>query len=166
MYFSVMLGGTYLYEFFMISPKNAEVMAPVGSFESLAAAIKAGTDSVYFGVTQLNMRAKAAHNMTLEDLGKIAHIAQESNVKTYLVVNTLLYDHDTIVMRKIVDSAKENDIDAIIAFDFACMFEDSKIWPEKNLFFGGVNAAGYDAVKKDLWAVSDPRQNGCAVVLD
>ena len=105
----------------MISPENAEIMAPVGSFESLAAAINAGADSVYFGVTQLNMRAKAAHNMTLDDLGEIARIAQENTVKTYLVVNTLLYDHDILAMKKIVDAAKKNHIDAIIAFDFACV---------------------------------------------
>jgi putative protease len=105
----------------MIKPQEAEIMAPVGSFESLSAAINAGADSVYFGVTQLNMRAKAAHNMTIADLGEIAHIAHKNDVKTYLVVNTLLYDHDVLVMRKIVDTAKENDIDAIIAFDFACV---------------------------------------------
>ncbi|PID52561.1 MAG: collagenase-like protease [Candidatus Moraniibacteriota bacterium] len=105
----------------MISLDKAEIMAPVGSFESLAASIHAGADSVYFGVTQLNMRAKAAHNMTLTDLDKIAQIAHDSGVKTYLVVNTLLYDHDTVVMRKIVDTAKASDIDAIIAFDFACV---------------------------------------------
>lgn len=105
----------------MINLKRVEIMAPVGSFESLTASINAGADSVYFGVTQLNMRAKAAHNMTIEDLGKIARIAHNSKVKTYLVVNTLLYDHDIVVMKKIIDSAKENDIDAIIAFDFACV---------------------------------------------
>ncbi|MEN8252633.1 MAG: peptidase U32 family protein, partial [Patescibacteria group bacterium] len=65
--------------------------------------------------------AKAAHNMTIEDLSEIAKIAHENNVKTYLVVNTLLYDHDIVVMKKIVDAAKENEIDAIIAFDFACV---------------------------------------------
>ena len=84
----------------MIEPQNAEVMAPVGSFESLSAAINAGADSVYFGVTQLNMRAKAAHNMTIDDLAEIVKIAYKNNVKTYLVVNTLLYDHDIFVMRK------------------------------------------------------------------
>jgi putative protease len=105
----------------MRKPQEAEIMAPVGSFESLSAAINAGADSVYFGVTQLNMRAKAAHNMTISDLGEIACIARKNDVKTYLVVNTLLYDHDVLVMRKIVDAAKENDIDAIIAFDFACV---------------------------------------------
>ncbi|PID99684.1 MAG: collagenase-like protease, partial [Acidobacteria bacterium] len=96
-------------------------MAPVGDFASLAAAINAGADSVYFGVTQLNMRAKAASNMTLDDLGEIADIAHKNGVKTYLAVNTLLYDHDTAVMRKMIDRAKAHGIDAIIAFDFACV---------------------------------------------
>ncbi|HIP50053.1 MAG TPA: U32 family peptidase [Candidatus Pacebacteria bacterium] len=105
----------------MIELRDVEVMAPVGSFESLSAAINAGADSVYFGVTQLNMRAKAAHNMTIDDLAEIVRIANENNVKTYLVVNTLLYDHDIFVMRKIVDVAKRNGVDAIIAFDFACV---------------------------------------------
>ncbi len=105
----------------MINPLKVEVMAPVGSFASLAAAINAGADSVYFGVTQLNMRARAADNMTIDDLEKIAHIAHKKNIKTYLVVNTLLYDHDIVIMKKIIDAAKQSNIDAIIAFDFACV---------------------------------------------
>ena len=105
----------------MNNPQNAEIMAPIGSFASLAAAINAGADSVYFGVTQLNMRVRAADNMTIVDLGKIAKISHESNVKTYLVVNTLLYDHDIEVMQKIIDAAKKNEVDAIIASDFACV---------------------------------------------
>ena len=103
----------------MIDTKDVEIMAPAGSFESLAAAIKGGCNSVYFGVTQLNMRARAAANLTLADLAEVADICQKKNVKTYLAVNTLLYDHDTKIMRKLVDAAKTNHIDAIIAFDFA-----------------------------------------------
>lgn len=103
----------------MIKPNQVEIMAPAGSFESLAAAIKGGCDSVYFGVTQLNMRARAAANLTLADLAEVARICHEKDVKAYLAVNTLLYDHDTKIMRKLVDAAKENHIDAIIAFDFA-----------------------------------------------
>lgn len=103
----------------MIEPKDAEIMAPVGSFESLAAAIQAGCDSIYFGVTQLNMRAKAAANLTLADLKEIMRICHEHKVKAYLAVNTLLYDHDVVIMRKLVDAAKENGVDAVIAFDFA-----------------------------------------------
>ncbi len=105
----------------MIKPSKAEIMAPVGSYEALSTAINAGADSVYFGVVQLNMRAKAADNFTLNDLENIASKCHKNNVKAYLVVNTLLYDHDVNMMRKIVDSAKENNIDAIIAFDFACV---------------------------------------------
>ncbi|MFZ3031793.1 MAG: peptidase U32 family protein [Candidatus Moraniibacteriota bacterium] len=109
----------------MIKPSDVEIMAPAGSFESLAAAIKGGCDSVYFGVTQLNMRARAAANLTLADLAEVARICHETparrggHIKAYLAVNTLLYDHDTVIMRKLVDAAKENNIDAVIAFDFA-----------------------------------------------
>ncbi len=105
----------------MIDPREAEIMAPVGSFTSLTAALQGGCDSIYFGVTQLNMRARAADNLTLVDLAEVARICHEKKVKTYLAVNTLLYDHDTIIMRKIVDAAKENGIDAIIGFDFATL---------------------------------------------
>lgn len=103
----------------MIHPREAEIMAPVGGYESLAAALQAGADSVYFGVTQLNMRARSADNLSLGDLKDIADICQKQGVKTYLTVNTLLYNHDIAIMRQIVDIAKESGIDAIIAFDFA-----------------------------------------------
>jgi len=98
-----------------------EIMAPAGSFESLEAAIKAGADSVYFGVTQLNMRARASANFTIEDMGEIVARAKKANVLTYLVVNTLLYDHDMSIVHKLIDAAKECGVDAIIAFDFAAM---------------------------------------------
>lgn len=98
-----------------------EIMAPAGSFESLEAAIKAGADSVYFGVTQLNMRARASANFTIEDMGEIVARAKKAGVLTYLVVNTLLYDHDMDIVRKLIDAAKKYGVDAIIAFDFAAM---------------------------------------------
>lgn len=98
---------------------SVEIMAPAGSYESLQAAIKAGANSVYFGIEQLNMRARAANNFTTEDLKKIVAICKEANVKTYLTVNTILYDHDIILMKKIVDSAKEFGVTAIIASDIA-----------------------------------------------
>ena len=98
-----------------------EIMAPAGSFESLEAAIKAGADSVYFGVTQLNMRARASANFTIEDMGKIVARAKKAKVLTYLVVNTLLYDHDMDIVRKLINAAKKYGVDAIIAFDFAAM---------------------------------------------
>lgn len=104
-----------------------EIMAPAGSFESLEAAIKAGADSVYFGVTQLNMRARASANFTIEDMGKIVARAKKAKVLTYLVVNTLLYDHDMDIVRKLINAAKKYGVDAIIAFDFAAMNYCNKI---------------------------------------
>ncbi len=98
-----------------------EIMAPAGSFASLEAAIKAGADSVYFGVTQLNMRARAAANFTFEDMAEIVKRAKEAKILTYLVVNTLLYDHDINIAKKLVDEAKKTGVDAIIAFDFSVL---------------------------------------------
>ncbi len=101
--------------------KNIEIMAPVGSFESLAAAIQAKANSVYFGIEQLNMRAKSSNNFTTNDLKEIVKIAKENNVKTYLTVNTILYDYDLHLMRNIVDIAKISGISAIIASDQAAI---------------------------------------------
>lgn len=98
-----------------------ELMAPAGSYESLMAAIKAGCNSVYFGVEQLNMRARAANNFTLDDLNRIAAIGKEHGIKTYLTLNTILYDHDISLMKRIVDAAKASGITAIIASDHAVM---------------------------------------------
>jgi U32 family peptidase len=101
--------------------KRIEIMAPAGSFEALDAAIKAGADSVYFGVAQLNMRAKAANNFSLEDLETITKICKEKNIKTYLTVNTVMYNHDIILMKKIIDAAKKAGITAVIASDIAAI---------------------------------------------
>ena len=101
---------------------DIEIMAPVGSYESLMAAIGAGADSVYFGVEQLNMRARSSFNFTLDDLAKIVSIAKENNVKTYLTVNTIMYDQDLPVMRKVMDRAKAEGIDAVIVSDQAAIF--------------------------------------------
>lgn len=101
--------------------KKIEIMAPVGSFESLSAAIKAGCDSVYFGVEQLNMRARAAHNFTLEELKEVAQICREAGVKSYLTMNTLLYQHDLSLMRMILDTAKAADVSAVIIQDIAAI---------------------------------------------
>lgn len=98
-------------------PTKMELMAPAGSFESLRAAIQGGADSVYFGIEQLNMRARSSNNFTLEDLGEIARICHENGLKSYLTLNTIVYDHDISLMRSIVDAAKANGIDAIIASD-------------------------------------------------
>ena len=98
-----------------------EIMAPVGSRDSLAAALKAGADSVYFGVEQLNMRSHSANHFTIDDLREIAAICSEAGVKTYLTVNTVIYGEDIETMRQIVDAACEAGITAVIASDVAVM---------------------------------------------
>lgn len=96
-------------------------MAPVGSFESLAAALHAGCDSVYFGVEQLNMRARSSVNFTTEDLQEIVSRCSEYGVKAYLTINTILYDHDIRLMKSLVETAKASGISAVIASDHAVM---------------------------------------------
>lgn len=96
-------------------------MAPAGSFESLQAATQAGADSVYFGIEQLNMRARSSYNFTVDDLAEVAKIAKRHGLKTYLTLNTIVYDHDLALMKSIIDTAKENGIDAIIAMDHAAI---------------------------------------------
>lgn len=101
--------------------EHIEIMAPVGCWESLAAAIKAGATSVYFGIEYLNMRARSSANFTTEDLHKIVGICREAGVKTYLTLNTVMYPEDLPLMRTIVDNAKAAGLDAIIASDIAVM---------------------------------------------
>ena len=101
--------------------KDFEIMAPVGSRESLAAALQAGADSVYFGIGQLNMRSHSANHFNIEDLREIAQTCNEQGVKTYLTVNTLIYDSDLTDMRRIIDAAAEAGISAVIASDVAVM---------------------------------------------
>ena len=98
-----------------------EVMAPVGSHESLAAAIQAGADSIYFGIGKLNMRAGSASAFTIDDLKEIAATCHEHGMKSYLTVNTIIYDDDISLMHQIVDAAREAGISAIIASDVAVM---------------------------------------------
>ncbi|RUT78769.1 peptidase U32 family protein [Ancylomarina longa] len=100
---------------------DLELMAPVGSYESLMAAIQGGANSIYFGIEQLNMRARSSNNFNLEDLRKITSICRENQVKSYLTVNTVLFDHDIQLMYKIVDAAKESGISAIIASDVSAI---------------------------------------------
>ena len=101
--------------------KDFEIMAPVGSRESLAAALQAGADSIYFGIGQLNMRSHRANHFNIEDLREIAQTCSEHGVKTYLTVNTLIYDSDMADMRRIIDAAAEAGISAVIASDVAVM---------------------------------------------
>ena len=106
--------------------KQIELMSPIGSYETLMAAIKAGTNSVYFGVEQLNMRAKSTNNFTTEDLTKIVDICKKNRIKSYLTINTILYDNNIELMKKIVDTAKKSGITAIIISDIAAMLYANK----------------------------------------
>ncbi len=101
--------------------KTYEIMAPVGCWESLAAAIQAGADSVYFGIEHLNMRARSSANFTTEDLHRIVAICRDAHVKTYLTLNTVMYPEDLTLMHEIVNHAKSAGVDAIIASDIAVM---------------------------------------------
>ncbi len=105
-------------------------MAPVGSYESLAAAIAAGADSVYFGVGKLNMRSQSSANFTPDDLGRIAAIAKEHGKKSYLTVNTVVYDTEMEEMRAVVDRAKAEGIDALIMSDLAAIMYARKVGME------------------------------------
>ncbi|GHT31807.1 collagenase [Bacteroidia bacterium] len=108
-------------------------MAPAGSYESLMAAIQGGADSVYFGIEGLNMRSRSSNNFTTEDLKKIASICREHGVKSYLTVNTIIYDADMSLMYEIIDAAKAADISAIIAADVAAMNYANSIGQEVHL---------------------------------
>ncbi len=99
--------------------EDIELMAPVGSHESLIAAIKAGADSVYFGLNKLNMRARSSANFTKGDLNKIISVCEKHHVKTYLTLNIVFYDDELAIMREVVDLAKEKKISAILASDHA-----------------------------------------------
>lgn len=103
----------------MFTRKDIEIMAPVGSYESLRAAVDAGADSIYFGVGHLNMRAKSSANFTLDDLARIVSIARRNGIKTYLTVNTVLYDDEMDAMRATVDRARSEGVSAVIASDQA-----------------------------------------------
>lgn len=113
--------------------KDFEIMAPVGSRESLAAAIHAGANSVYFGIGKLNMRAHSANAFGIDDLKEIASICHENGLKSYLTVNTIIYGEDIETMHEIVDAAKEAKISAVIASDVAVMTYCRKIGQEVHL---------------------------------
>jgi U32 family peptidase len=107
--------------------KIIELMSPAGDFESLNAAINSGANSIYFGIEQLNMRAKSSRNFKEGDLQEIANICKANNVKSYLTLNTILYDHDLKFMESIIKKSKEKDIDAVIAMDQAVINYANKI---------------------------------------
>lgn len=117
----------------MSTLRDFEIMAPVGSRESLFAAIQAGADSIYFGIENLNMRARSASTFTINDLREIASICEENGVKSYLTVNTIIYDEDIALMHQIVDAAHEAGISAVIAADVAVMDYCNRIGQEVHL---------------------------------
>lgn len=121
-------------------------MAPAGSWESLASAIKAGANSIYFGIEKLNMRSKSSSNFTTDDLRKIVKICQDNNVNSYLTVNTIIYDNDITLMREIIDTAKDAGVTAIIASDVSAMMYASSIGVEVHLSVQ-TNITNVDALK-------------------
>lgn len=110
-----------------------EIMAPVGSRESLSAAIQAGADSIYFGVGKLNMRSHSANHFDISDLKEIASVCRDHGIKSYLTVNTIIYDNDLADMREILDAAREAGVSAIIASDVAVMAYCNEIGLEVHL---------------------------------
>ena len=110
-----------------------EIMAPVGSRESLMAAIQAGANSIYFGIGQLNMRSHSANHFTIDDLHEIASICSEHGIKSYLTVNTIIYGGDIETMHRIVDAAKEAKVSAVIAADVAVIMYCRSIGVEVHL---------------------------------
>lgn len=126
--------------------KDFEIMAPVGSWESLAAALAAGTDAIYFGIEGLNMRSRSSSNFSTDDMREIVRICKEQGVKTYLTVNTIIYDTDMPRMREIVDAAKEAGVSAIIASDMAAILYARTIGQEVHISTQ-VNVTNVEAVK-------------------
>jgi collagenase len=123
-----------------------EIMAPVGSRESLMAAIQAGADSVYFGIGQLNMRSHSANHFTIDDLHDIAQTCKVHGIKSYLTVNTVIYDGDIATMHTIIDAAKAANITAVIASDVAVMMYCSEVGVEIHLSTQ-LNISNIDALK-------------------
>lgn len=126
--------------------KDFEIMAPVGSWESLTAAWQGGADAIYFGIEGLNMRSKSSVNFTLDDLHTIAAWCHEHGMKSYLTINTVVYDSDIDYMHKIVDAAREAEISAIIASDMATILYARSIGVEVHISTQ-VNVSNSEAVK-------------------
>ncbi|MDR1624242.1 MAG: U32 family peptidase [Tannerellaceae bacterium] len=126
--------------------KDFEIMSPAGSYESLMAAIQGGAGSVYFGIEGLNMRSRSSNNFTMDDLRKIVSVCREHQIKSYLTVNTIIYDEDIALMHKIIDVAKEAGVSAIIAADAAAMSYAVSMGQEVHLSTQ-LNITNVDALK-------------------
>ena len=107
--------------------RKIELLSPAGSFDSLQAAINAGADAVYFGVEQLNMRAKSVNSFSIQDIEQIAAISKAKNIKAYLTLNTIIYGYDLQLLRVILNEVKKHRIDAVIASDFAVIEQCSQL---------------------------------------
>lgn len=116
-----------------VNENDFEIMAPAGSYESLMAAIQGGADSIYFGIEGLNMRSRSSNNFTIDDLREIASICRTHGIKSYLTVNTIIYDNDILLMREIIRAAKDAEVSAIIAADVAAMDYANQIGQEVHL---------------------------------
>lgn len=117
----------------MLNRSEIELMAPAGSYESLMAAIQGGADAIYFGIEQLNMRARSSANFTKKDIPEVVRIARENRLNVYLTINTVIYNHELLQMREIVDLAKEHGVTAIIVSDQAVLDYARKIGVEVHL---------------------------------
>ncbi len=139
-------GGSDILYSNQMTRKDFEIMAPVGSRESLAAALNAGADAVYFGIEGLNMRSRSSANFTADDMAEIAALCTSRGVKTYLTVNTVIYDSDMTTMRMIISRAKEAGISAIIASDMAAILYARSIGQEVHISTQ-VNVSNIEAVR-------------------
>lgn len=126
--------------------EDFEIMAPVGSYEALYAALQGGANSIYFGVEGLNMRARSSANFTLEDLKHIVMVCAEKKVKTYLTVNTVIYNDELEKMRQVINSAKEAGVTAIIASDLAAILYARSVGVEVHISTQ-CNITNYEAVR-------------------
>lgn len=138
----------------MVRREEIEIMAPVGSYESLAAAMQSGADSIYFGVQGLNMRSQSSANFTLEDLERIVATCKESGVKSYLTVNTVIYDQEIPYMHSVIDCAKRAGVDAVIASDQAtiiyCRQRDVEVHISTQLNISNVESVKFYATYADV----------------
>ena len=132
--------------FAVMKRSDFEIMAPVGSRESLAAALASGADAIYFGIEGLNMRSRSSANFTADDMAEIAALCESKGVKTYLTVNTVIYDSDMELMKRIIDRAKEAGISAIIASDMAAILYARSIGQEVHISTQ-VNVSNTEAVR-------------------
>jgi putative protease len=129
-----------------LTAKDIEIMAPVGSFGSLQAAIQGGANAVYFGIGHLNMRSKSSQNFSLDDLKEITRICEEKSIRTYLTVNTVIFDGEITEMKKLIDAAKENNVTAIIAADMSVIQYAREIGVEVHMSTQ-TNVTNIEAVK-------------------